>query len=208
MNRTDLFIHVAEKYNTDKQGHGYMPYYAQHLPERIDCMLEIGIAKGASAQMWQELYPDTDLHYLDLFLDPKHVNVKWCRERFIVPHKGSQSDISVLSRISEQFNVIIDDGSHNAHDQWVSFKHLFVNNLAPDGIYCLEDTHCNKDSFYWSHDVTEFEHTPLGLFTGYANDTPVYPTAYFTEGEANVFCNLIASISIVADEKLIIIKKK
>ncbi|MDP4268317.1 MAG: hypothetical protein Q8880_12910, partial [Bacteroidota bacterium] len=114
MTREELLIDLAKETGTDKLGHGYMQVYAQYLPEKCTSLLEIGIAEGKSAMMWDMFYGhDTlNLHYLDLFINPDFVNERWCKNRGITPHKGSQADINVLSEIKDTFDVIIDDGSH------------------------------------------------------------------------------------------------
>lgn len=200
---------LARKYGTDKLEHGYIPFYEEYLPEQPMAMLEIGIAKGASALMWLEHYPDCDLHYIDLFGSAEHVTAKWCRERFIVPHIGDQGSLQFLATIHEQFDIIIDDGSHRADHQLVSFKHLFINNLKSGGVYVIEDCHCNKDRFYDGDTfVKEFEQTALWLFRNLAVEgyIPVHP--YFNDGEIQVFENTISGVNIFCNGKLIFIWKK
>jgi hypothetical protein len=204
MKLTDL----AQKHLTDKLEHGYLPHYQQHLPAQCRSLLEIGAAKGASALMWQEFYPDCDIHLLDLFLDPNHVSAKWCREHFFVPHQGDQGSLKVLASIQDQFGVIIDDGSHRADHQLISFKHLFFNNLVSGGLYSIEDTHCNKLPFYWGDGfVTMFEYTALYMFR-HLKETGELVNPYFNEGEAEIFKSLIGRIEILEDEKLILIWRK
>lgn len=199
---------LGQKYGTDKFTHGYLPHYEQHLPTDCRSLLEIGAAKGASALMWREYYPDCDIHILDLFLNPEFVSAKWCRERFFVPHKGDQSDLNVLSSIKEQFQVIIDDGSHRADHQLLSFKHLFLNNLISGGVYAIEDCHCNKLPFYWGGGaVTMFDYTALAMFHKW-KETGDIVNPYFNEGESEVFKSLINRVEIVEDDKLILIWRK
>lgn len=199
---------LAAKYSTDKLDHGYLPHYQQYLPAKCRSLLEIGAAKGASALMWQEFYPDCDIHLLDLFLNPDFVSVKWCREHFFVPHQGDQGSLNILSKIGDQFEVIIDDGSHRADHQLISFKHLFLNNLVSGGLYAIEDCHCNKLPFYWGDGaVTMFEYTALHMFK-LLKETGELVNPYFNEGESDIFKSLIDRIEILEDEKLILIWRK
>jgi hypothetical protein len=204
MNLTDL----ASKHLTDKLEHGYLPHYQQHLPAQCRSLLEIGAAKGFSALLWQEFYPDCDIHLLDLFLDANHVSVKWCREHFFVPHQGDQGSLKVLAAIPDQFEVIIDDGSHRADHQLISFKHLFFNNLVSGGMYAIEDCHCNTLPFYWGDGaVTMFEYTALHMFKT-LKETGELINPYFNEGETEIFKSLIDRIEIVENDKLILVWRK
>lgn len=199
---------LAAKYGTDKLEHGYIPHYEKHLPAGCRCLLEIGAAKGASALMWRDYFPDCDIHILDLFLNPDFVSAKWCRENFFVPHQGDQGDLNVLASIREQFQVIIDDGSHRADHQLISFKHLFLNNLISGGVYAIEDCHCNKLPFYWGDGaVTMFEYTAVWMFNQF-KETGEVINPYFNSGEAEVFKSVIDRVEVLEDEKLILIWRK
>lgn len=199
---------IASNHPTDKIQHGYIQHYAEHLPDQCRYLLEIGVAKGASALMWREYYPDCDIHLLDLFMDSNHVSTKWCRERFFVPHRGDQSDPNVLSTIREQFEIIIDDGSHRADHQLISFKHLFFNNLVSGGVYAIEDCHCNKMDFYNGDGlVTAYEQTALYMFKS-LKESGDLANPYFNGEEIEIYKSLITRIEILENEKLILIWRK
>lgn len=201
-------IDLASEYGTDKLEHGYLPHYQQHLPSSCRSLLEIGAARGASALMWREYYPDCDIHLLDLFLNPDFVSVKWCREHFFVPHQGDQGSLKVLASIQQQFEVIIDDGSHRADHQLISFKHLFFNNLISGGLYAIEDCHCNKLPFYWGDGaVTMFEYTALHMFK-VLKETGELSNPYFTGEEIEIYNSIIDRIEILEQDKLILIWRK
>ena len=197
---------LATKHLTDKLEHGYLPHYQQHLPPQCRSLLEIGAAKGFSALMWQEFYPDCDIHLLDLFLDSNHVSVKWCREHFFVPHQGDQGSLKVLASIENQFEVIIDDGSHRADHQLISFKHLFFNNLVSGGLYAIEDCHCNPLPFYWG-EIVRFEDTPLFMFR-HLEETGELINPYFTGEEIEIYKSIIDRVEILEQDKLILIWRK
>lgn len=204
MNTTINLENIAKVKGTDKLDHGYMPFYQKYLPDSCTALLEIGVAKGNSALLWDTVYSSqVDLHLVDLFKNPTHVNPRWCRDRGYVPHRGSQSDLNFLKTIREEFEVIIDDGSHNSHDMWISFKHLFMNNLGAGGLYVIEDLHCCKDKHYWSHGVQTLEDTPLHAFENF----PDLPDSYFNDGEKQVFINTIASVHVHLEKIVFIFKK-
>jgi hypothetical protein len=201
-----ILTDLASKHLTDKLEHGYLPHYQQYLPAQCRSLLEIGAAKGFSALMWQEFYPDCDIHLLDLFLDANHVSVKWCREHFIVPHQGDQGSLKALASIPGQFEVIIDDGSHRADHQLISFKHLFFNNLVSGGLYAIEDCHCNALPFYWG-EMVRYEDTPLFMF-GHLKETGELINPYFTGEEIEIYKSIIDRVEILEQDKLILIWRK
>lgn len=200
---------LAAKYGTDKLNHGYIPVYEQYLPKTCRTLIEIGVANGASAQMWNDFYGEENvcLHLVDLFINPEFVSERWCINRNFVPHKGSQSDIEFLSTIKAQAEVITDDGSHNAYDMLASFKHLFVNNMQSGGVYFMEDCHCNLDKFYYGRGVNDFKDTPLYMFREYLRNGKI-ENFMFRKEEAEVFESLIKSVHIEAEGKIIVITKK
>jgi predicted O-methyltransferase YrrM len=127
----------------------YLPVYESALApfrSRPVRMLEIGVARGGSLQMWRRyLHPESVIVGIDV--DPA------CR-RFDDPsrrlhvHIGGQQDCSFLQRVAGEygpFDVILDDGSHMTSHMVETFRYLFPNALVDGGIYIVEDIHSN----YW-----------------------------------------------------------
>lgn len=138
---------LALKYETDKgsgvfdgnPGHNYIPFYEQTLPENPKKLLEIGVLKGASIRMWREYFPDCEIHGLDLFEDNPIPDIEG-----VVWHKGHQCDFVLLDKLrNENFDVIIDDGSHGSRDQMITFYGLYNGKH-----YYIEDLQCNGEDFY------------------------------------------------------------
>lgn len=106
-------------------------------------ILEIGVNRGGSLQMWREYFGREAIIY-GIDLNPE------CAELADPPTQiriGSQSDPTFLRSVVGEMgapDIIIDDGSHVAEHQEVSFKTLFPL-LAPGGIYAIEDMH----TAYW-----------------------------------------------------------
>lgn len=131
---------LSVKYGTDKGSlnHNYMPFYEKHLPKSPKKILEIGVLEGASIRMWKEWFPEAEIHGLDLFTNaiPEIESV--------VLHQGNQCDYVLLDKLrNENFDIIIDDGSHNSRDQMITFFGLFNG-----GQYYIEDIHCAEEEFY------------------------------------------------------------
>lgn len=144
---------LAFMYGTDKLDHGYIPFYEQYLPKNPKKILEIGVKEGRSIQMWQKYFPDTEIHGLDLFQEfpiPDIPGVKFWQ--------GNQCDWLILEQLRrEDFDVIIDDGSHNSRDQMMTFFGLYNGKH-----YFIEDLHCCKLEFYM--DKLPLQATAWGLF--------------------------------------------
>lgn len=141
----DVIQAAFEKYGSDKAEHGYAevysmlyrPFHDIKFPKRI---LEIGVKQGASIRAWKELFPEAEIHGLDLFEEFPKPDIEG-----VTFHKGSQCDWRILERLRDiKFDLIIDDGSHNARDQWITFFGLVGYGMT----YVIEDTHCNDDEFY------------------------------------------------------------
>lgn len=127
-------------YGTDKLEHGYIEFYEEYLPKNPKKILEIGVKEGRSIRMWQKYFPEAEIHGLDLFREfevPGDIHgVKW--------HVGNQCDWELLEQLrKEDFDLIVDDGSHNSRDQMMTFFGLFNGKH-----YFIEDTHCCEDVFY------------------------------------------------------------
>jgi cephalosporin hydroxylase len=124
----------------------YLDLYDAYLSEfrqRPVRLLEIGVNRGGSLELWRE-YFGKDAVIFGVDLNPE------CAELFEAPNQvriGSQADPIFLRSVVAEMgtpDIIIDDGSHVAHHQRVSFETLFPL-LAAGGIYVIEDMH----TAYW-----------------------------------------------------------
>lgn len=146
---TELGSIFADTPNIHKLLH-YLPVYESALRERRSGpirMLEIGVARGGSLQMWRRyLHPESTIVGIDIdattqkFDNPsKRVHVRL----------GSQTDTAFLQRVIDEFgpfDVILDDGSHMNSHIITTFRYLFPHGLASGGVYIAEDLCAN----YWT----------------------------------------------------------
>ena len=108
----------------------------RHTPVR---MLEIGVFHGGSLEMWRE-YFGSDASICGIDVNPE------CANRVTPPNQvriGSQADPEFLRSVVDEFgapDIILDDGSHIARHQRVSFDTLFPL-LREGGLYVIEDLH-------------------------------------------------------------------
>jgi len=131
-----------DRYNTDKITHRYLEVYDPILAPWVDKeikLLEIGIHKGGSLQLWRDYFRLGTIIGIDVKL-PHNFGPG---ERIQI-FKGSQTDEQFLSEVArrtapEGFDIIIDDASHIGAFTKKAFWHLFENHLKPGGLYVIED---------------------------------------------------------------------
>lgn len=139
MSRTEQIQAAFEKYGSDKAQHGYAEFYARNLPAEPKKILEIGVKDGASINAWREIFPNSQIHGLDLFIEHEIPQIEGAHF-----WTGNQCDWRILEQLRKiDFDLIIDDGSHNARDQMITFFGLFNGKH-----YFIEDVHCNTEEFY------------------------------------------------------------
>lgn len=200
-------MEFAKLYGTDKLDHGYIPYYEIHLPKKVDKLLEIGVFKGASANMWNDYFPaPSEIHVMDLFMEFPRVKNELASQG-IICYQGDQSNYDDLYKIEPMFDVIIEDGSHRSDHQQITFKHLFFNNLRSGGVYVCEDLHCCKESFYWAGGIERFEDTFLYVLQNWDKKNGIPNNQFFDSHQKSIFDRVIKNVK-VFDDKIAFIWKK
>ncbi|MFG6439384.1 class I SAM-dependent methyltransferase [Roseateles sp. LKC17W] len=124
----------------------YFPIYERHLApfrNRTITVLEIGVFKGGSLQMWQRfLGPMATIVGIDI-----NPECKQHEEPGIHVRIGDQSDPQFLQSLIDEFgtfDIVIDDGSHRMQHLLRSFEFLYPR-IAKNGLYIAEDLH----TCYW-----------------------------------------------------------
>jgi hypothetical protein len=153
----ESFHSLGERVGTDKvTHHQYCRFYPQFLDRLRDspgAILEIGIDKLHSLNLWLQYFSKAFIYGIDIGFE-HHAD----RTRVF---KGDQSSKSDLVRIRGMMDrpvfLIVDDGSHIPEHQVDTFEYLFRDLLQPGGVYIVEDT----ETSYWKR----------GAIYG-------YPTAY------------------------------
>ncbi|KPY53852.1 class I SAM-dependent methyltransferase [Pseudomonas syringae] len=108
-------------------------------------LLEIGIQNGGSLEIWNTLFPHSKI-IVGCDINPDCAQLKYDSEK-IKLLIGNINDSNIqrqLDALSNEFDIIIDDGSHTSSDIITSFFLLFPK-LNIGGIYIIEDLHCS----YW-----------------------------------------------------------
>jgi spermidine synthase len=135
----------------------FQPYH-----ESCTSVLEIGVQNGGSLQLLARMFPNAQLHGLDVNpLCAKLNGTLGDRVRVLI---GDATNPKVLATLPA-FDVIIDDGAHIPQVQAVSFAYLFQHKLSANGVYVIEDVeHSYQD---WWRAKTCFA---LGNFFDFVRD--------------------------------------
>ena len=108
----------------------YDKHFAPFRDQPIN-ILEIGVLRGGSMRMWEKYFPNANIFGIDIDKD--------CLQY--------QSDVSFLRNVKAKIpriDILIDDGSHRAKDQKITFEEMYYHVRKP-GIYLIEDIELN----YW-----------------------------------------------------------
>jgi cephalosporin hydroxylase len=126
----------------------YLPIYDRVLSNfqkaSID-LLEIGIQNGGSLELWGKYFPSAN-NIIGCDIDENCRKLEFNDQRITVVVGSITEDatFSEIKRIQEEFDIIIDDGSHLSEDVILTFLKLFPL-VKDDGIYIVEDLHTS----YW-----------------------------------------------------------
>ncbi len=152
--KTDSLDELFHYYGSDKanfliktqeKSHGYSVFYEKKF-KKFDNkslnILEIGSYAGASAAAFSKYLPKSNIFCFDINIS----NFKYKSKKihvFGLDINDKNKISKTLNRINSTFNVkefdlIIDDGSHNLSDILYGFK-LFFNFLKRDGLYVIEE---------------------------------------------------------------------
>ncbi|MHB1145443.1 MAG: glycosyltransferase [Thiobacillus sp.] len=121
-------------------------------------LLEIGIQNGGSLEIWSKYFSNASaLIGCDINPDCTRLSYDDPRIGVIIGDANAPEVHERVLQRSQQFDIIIDDGSHLSSDIIKSFA-LYFPCLAEGGVFIAEDLHCS----YWS----QFEG---GLFDPYSS---------------------------------------
>ena len=133
----DSLDNICLKNVPSKIQHNYLSLMDFHFaPKRNSAtkVLEIGVQTDRSVKMWEEYFPNAEIYGLDI--DNKCKQYEKNRVKIII---GDQNDEEVLSELPNDFDIIIDDGSHVETHVISSLNYLYKNKLKIGGIYVIED---------------------------------------------------------------------
>ncbi len=139
---------IGLKQGTDKASshHDYLNKYEKYLPfDRSDKIriLEVGVCYGGSVRTWAEYYPNAEVVGIDIATHCKNYE-----KDNIKIEIGSQNDRDFLAGLIKKygnFDMILDDATHQSPDQIFTFKEMFQS-VNSQGLYIVEDA----STSYWA----------------------------------------------------------
>lgn len=153
---------ILNKYNTKKNskynnyGKYYEKYINKFLYKEIN-YLEIGISKCESLFAMREYFTNAK-NIVGIDSNPYCITFEQ-KQKNIFIEIGKQNNELFLKKVNEKygnFDIIIDDGSHELNDILVSFNTLFPL-LNDKGVYIIENTINIRDYLYFFHNLVRYK---------------------------------------------------
>lgn len=111
--------------------------YFQHLRGKPTSILEIGIYKGGSLQLWKNYFgKDAKIFGVDITEECKSFEED--QIKIYIGDQESEEFLDTLIHELPALDIIIDDGGHTMGQQITTFRKLY-DKLKPNGIYLCED---------------------------------------------------------------------
>jgi len=132
----------SDKSSTFNSAHDYLRHYEFMFDDFRDQdinIIEIGVQKGPSLKAWKWYFPRATIVGVDI-----QSRCLKLREERVDVMIGSQADTDFMREVCAKYppTIVIDDGSHLAEHNIVTFEAVFPL-LAPGGLYVVEDMSCH-----------------------------------------------------------------
>jgi len=153
----NFFHQLCEQHGSDKGKHGYDIQYTRLFENRRHenlRILEIGVGQGSSVRVWCEYFPNADIFMIDT--NETHRRRAGDRVRIFIGDQANRDFLRhVVAATGAQYDLIVDDGGHQMHQQQTSFAELFPT-VVPNGVYVVEDleTSSNPQRFNPTNQTT------------------------------------------------------
>lgn len=207
---------ISKKYPTDKDfTHNYYnaayEKFLSPIRNEVKLVCEIGIGgfwkevgwlPGNSLKVWRDYFPNAFILGLDIVA---HEHIAGINRICLDWLDQSKKDLVIeyANKLSN-YDLIIDDGSHNVYDQQITFAYFF-RSLKSGGIYILEDLHSSieveipEKASLWGWGEPGYI-TPLELLENYQRNgnfnIDTTKPGHLTEDEKQYLLDNIASVEV------------
>lgn len=123
--------------NTDKdRSHSYLAAYRQLTQDMtVRRLLEIGVWEGGSLALWQQWWPEAEIHGVDRHLRP--VAAPTAPQAHLWQADAYHASFC-CGRFGLECDLIIDDGDHELDSMRFVAAH-YPKHVAPGGLLVIED---------------------------------------------------------------------
>ena len=196
------------------KGHGYSDFYTSQLDNLKDNkinILEIGSYAGSSAAAFVKYFSKANIFCLDINIS----NFKYKSEKihvYGIDIKNLSKVKKILNKIFQEnhinnFDIIIDDGSHNLKDILLTLN-FFFRYLKNNGTFIIEDF---KHPNYYQYN-RNLNHILLDEFLENIKNKKISRSSIFTKEDQIYLINSIKNINIkkgnLIDSDICFIEKK
>lgn len=141
------FNYYSNLYNSDKgdvypDGNGYAFWYENWfspIREKVTNICEVGVYNGGSTRAFYDYFSNANILGIDIHDKKEYENDRITTK---ILDQGNSEHLDNFVQECEtqnlQFDIVIDDGSHDVAHQQLTFGKLFKL-VKPGGIYIIED---------------------------------------------------------------------
>ena len=153
-------IKLVNNVRTDKNTiHSFLELYHSlfnEIRDSVKKVLEIGICYGGSIKLWNDYFPNAEIHGMDI-IGPESIWKEIFGKEKIILHIGVDSYTeTVVNTLPMDFDIIIDDGPHTL-ESMISVVNLYIPLLAVNGMLIIEDI----QDINWVNEI--IKHVPKKL---------------------------------------------
>jgi len=151
MKKNELkYLHLSNTGKVSDKWESYLDYYNEiftPLKDKDISLLEIGIQNGGSLQIYLNFFKNAEIIIgCDIDDNCRNLDYDDIRIQVVIGNINSNETHGKISSLKNQFDILIDDGSHISSEIITSFIKYFPM-VKPGGIYVIEDLHCSYDSY-------------------------------------------------------------
>ena len=137
-------LHLTKTGKVSDKWSSYLDFYDRLFSSlRLEDvkLLEIGVQNGGSLETWSSYFPNAQL-LVGCDINPKCGGLSYQDKRthIVVGDANSEAAYQQVRQLTADFDIVIDDGSHQSRDIFLSFLNYFPL-LKPGGIFIVEDAH-------------------------------------------------------------------
>ncbi len=156
-------------------------------------IVEIGIDKGNSLNLWKAYFPRAKIYAIDI-IDASYLDSR--RVKTFVADQASREQLnSFIREFGKAYDIIIDDGGHTMNQQQISLGFLFKY-VKLGGYYIIEDVHTSFPKFCSGYGVARGgENSTFKMINNFC-ENGTFISKYLRDDEIDYLNNNISYINL------------